>query len=40
VGELVALALVAFETSLIAGVLSELYRDLRLPELARGTAPG
>ncbi|MDR6287778.1 hypothetical protein E9232_000277 [Inquilinus ginsengisoli] len=39
VGELVALALVAFETSLVAGVLSELYRDLRLPELARGTAP-
>lgn len=40
VGEVVSLTLVAFETSIFAGVLSELYRSLRLPELARGGVPG
>jgi len=38
--DLVSLALTALEVSVFAGVLSELYRALRLPELARnGTAP-
>ncbi|MGO1080653.1 hypothetical protein [Inquilinus sp. CA228] len=32
------LALTAAEVSVFAGVLAELYRDLRLPELARGSA--
>jgi hypothetical protein len=35
----VSLAITALEVSVFAGVLSELYRALRLPELARGTAP-
>ena len=34
--DLVSLALTAIEVSVFAGILSELYRDLRLPELARG----
>jgi hypothetical protein len=37
--ELISLALTALQVSISAGVLSELYRALRLPELARGTAP-
>jgi hypothetical protein len=36
---LVSLILTAFEVSIFAGMLSELYRLLRLPELARGMAP-
>lgn len=35
---LVTMALTAFAVSVFAGVLSELYRSLRLPELARGSA--
>ncbi|WP_225767480.1 hypothetical protein [Inquilinus sp. Marseille-Q2685] len=37
--DLASLALTAVEVSVFAGILSELYRDLRLPELARGGAP-
>jgi hypothetical protein len=35
--DLVSLALTAVEVSVFAGILAELYRDLRLPELARGS---
>ncbi|MGK9164690.1 hypothetical protein KXR53_00250 [Inquilinus limosus] len=37
--DLVSLALTAAEVSVFAGILSELYRALRLPELARGSVP-
>jgi hypothetical protein len=38
--DLVSLALTALEVSVFAGVLAELYRALRLPDLSRnGTAP-
>lgn len=36
---LILLLITVFEVSVFAGVLSELYRVLRLPELAGGTAP-
>ncbi|MGK9232756.1 hypothetical protein KXS07_13990 [Inquilinus limosus] len=37
--DLVSLVLTAVEVSVFAGVLSELYRALRVPELARGGVP-
>ncbi|WP_395676469.1 hypothetical protein [Inquilinus sp.] len=36
--DLASMALTTVEVSVFAGVLSELYRSLRLPELARGSA--
>ncbi|TSD85315.1 hypothetical protein FFK22_028355 [Mycobacterium sp. KBS0706] len=39
VSSLASMALTAVGVSVFAGVLSELYRDLRLPELARGGVP-
>ncbi|MBW8724051.1 MAG: hypothetical protein JF625_02680 [Inquilinus limosus] len=38
--DLASMALTTLEVSIFAGVLSELYRSLRLPELARGGVPG
>lgn len=35
--DFVSLALAAVAVSVFAGILAELYRDLRLPELARGS---
>ncbi|WP_343713755.1 hypothetical protein [Inquilinus sp.] len=38
--DLVSMALTTVEVGVFAGILSELYRSLRLPELARNGVPG